>query len=272
MAVINTNVSSLNASFYLSSASEGLKKSIQRLSSGSRLADAADDAAGIAVSSKLDSSIKRLTAASEGAQNLISFSQTADSFLKVIQDQLTRMSELAVRATNGAFSDSDRTNYSTEFLKLQTNITNQITNAKFNGTNVFSTTATVTGTVSADGANFFTLTLVNAMSSISAITAASVSVSTVAGASAAIGALTTALGSIASDRATVNADISSINFYITNLQAENVNVTAANSRIKDLDFAAESTELAKYNILVQAGTAMLAQANTSTQSTLSLLR
>lgn len=269
MAVIGTNVSANNASFYLVAADRGLEKSIKRLSSGSKLADPSDDAAGVAVSSKLDATVRRLAAAAEGSQNLISFAQTSDSFLKVIQDQLTRMSELATRATNGAFSASDRTNYMTEFAKLQSNITTQITNAKFNGTLVFNTAQTISASVSQDGANLFSLTLVAGASNVSGITASEIS--TTSGATAAISALTSALANIASSRATVNADISALNFYTSTLQTEKINTDAANSRIKDLDFADESTLLAKYNILTQSATAMLAQANNTPQSVLGLL-
>jgi len=270
MPVIGTNPSALNATFFLGAADDGLAKSIKRLASGSRLADPSDDAAGIAVSSKLTAATRRLAAASEGAQNLISFAQTADSFLKVIQDQLTRMSELATRATNGAYSASDRANYMTEFSKLQSNITNQITNARFNGTLVFSTTQTISASVSHDGANVYTLTIANANGNVSGITASEIS--TVSGATAAISALTTALERVATSRATVNADVSALNFYTLNLDSEKINTEAANSRIKDLEFANESTMLAKFNILSQSATAMLAQANVSQSSVLGLLR
>ena len=270
MPVIGTNPSALNATFFLGAADQGLTKSIKRLSSGSKLADPSDDAAGVAVSSKLTSTTRRLAAASEGAQNLISFAQTSDSFLKVIQDQLTRMSELATRATNGAYSTSDRANYMTEFANLQENITNQITNAKFNGTLVFNTLQTISASVSHDGANLYTITLANANANVSGITASEIS--TVSGATAAISALTTALERIATSRATINADISALNFYIQNMDTEKINTEAANSRIKDLDFADESTMLAKFNILSQSATAMLAQANVSQQSVLGLLR
>jgi flagellin len=273
MAVVGTNPSALNATFYLNIADGGLAKSIKRLSSGSKLVDPSDDAAGVAVSSKLDATIRRISAASEGAQNLISFAQTADSFLKVIQDQLTRMSELATRATNGAFSASDRANYNTEFAKLQSNILNQITNAKFNGTRVFDGSQTVSATVSNDATNIYTLTIANALMNVSDITGtASTNISTASGATSALAALTTALGYVASSRATVNADVSAVTFYISNLEAEKINTEAANSRIKDLDFAGESTMLAKFNILNQAATAMLAQANTTQQSVLGLLQ
>ncbi|MDD2710031.1 MAG: flagellin [Verrucomicrobiae bacterium] len=269
MAVIGTNPSALNAAFYLNVADTQLSKSIKRLSSGSKLADPADDAAGVAVSSKLDATVKRLGAASEGAQNLISFAQTADGFAKTIMDQLTRMSELAMRASNGAFSTSDRANYQSEFSKLQTNINTQISNAKFNGTSVFGS-STVTATVSADASIVYNFTLKDMSSAVSNVTG--ISISDLSGATAAISMLSTALSNVASNRADMLADISSLTFYVQNLSTEKINTETANSRIKDLDFADESTNLAKYNILVQSATAMLAQANAQPQQSLALLQ
>jgi flagellin len=291
MPIVGTNPAALNAAYYLNVANAGLNKSIMRLSSGSKLVDPSDDAAGVAVSSRFDASTKRLAAAAEGTQDLVSFVQTADGFLKVIQDQLVRMSELASRATNGAFSASDRANYSLEFEKLTTNITNQITNARFNGAPLFDTNqpgsaasiaSTVSTVVSQDGANIYTITLRNLNDDMNPLVAGgatgslfglgAMDIRSVTGASAAIGQLTTLLAHVATDRANVNSDVSALNFYTQDIGTEKVNVEAANSRIKDLEFAEESTQLAKYNILTQAGTAMLAQANTSQQSVLGLLR
>lgn len=269
MAVIGTNVQALNSAFYLNLADTQLAKSVKRLSSGSKLAISSDDAAGMAVSSKLDATIKRLSAASEGAQNLISFAETADGFAKVIQDQLTRMSELAMRASNGAFSASDVSNYQTEFAKLQNNINNQISNAKFNGTNVFGS-STISATVSADASLVYNFTLRNMANDVSNVTG--ISITDLASATAAISKLSSSLGNVASSRANMVADVASLNFYVTNLNTEKINTEAANSRIKDLDFSEESTQLAKYTILVQSATAMLAAANSQPQTVLALLR
>ncbi|MBI4028214.1 MAG: flagellin [Verrucomicrobia bacterium] len=258
-------------------ADSALTKAIGRLSSGSRLFDPSDDAAGVAVSGKLTSASKRLSAVAEGAQNVISYSQTADGFLSVIQDQLTRMNELAIRATNGAFGSSDRANYGTEFEKLTSTITAQVTNARFNGAAVFQTGtqgATTTVAVNADGTNIYGVILQDlrdaaggAMNGVNAL-----SILTTSGASAAIATLTTAIQNIATARANVNTDISVMSFYIQNVNTERINTDMANSRIKDLDFATESTEMAKQSIILQASTAMLAQANSAQQSVLSLLQ
>jgi flagellin len=274
------------AAFNYNLATIGLNKSIARLSSGSALADPSDDPAGLAVSSQFDASVKRLSATTQSVQVLLSLAQTSDGFLTTIEDQLTRMSELAARATNGAFSASDRQNYSIEFEQLTTDITNQVTNAKFNGAVVFDTAQpgtnpnnTVSASVSQDGTNTFTITLRNltddrqaGVGTGSLFGLGAMDITTTTGASAALGQLTTLLANVATDRANVNSDVSSLDFHLQNLSTEEVNTNQANSRIKDLDFAEESTTLAKYNILAQAGAAVLAQANTSLQNVLTLLR
>lgn len=284
MPVIGTNPTALSAAFNLNQISASNSKTIQRLSSGSKLADPSDDAAGVGVSSRFEASSKRLEGIVTGVQTLISIAQTADGFLKTIQDQLVRMSELASRAMNGAFSSSDRANYAFEFDKLTTSITNQITNASFNGTAIFDTSApsaagvTISAAVSSDGANTYTLTLrnltesqnVNGSGSLVGLT--NLDISTISGASAAIGTLTTLISNVASDRSNINSDVAALNFYVQNIGTEKVNTLASNSRIKDLEFADESTVLAKTNILTQAATAMLAQANTTQPTVLGLLR
>ncbi len=268
MATIGTNVSALNATFYLGLNNDSLSKSIRRLSSGTRLADPSDDAAGVAVSGRLDATVKRLAAAVEGSQNLISYAQTTDGFLKTMQEQLTRMSELAQRATNGAFGSADRGNYSTEFEILKNQIKQFATNAVFNGSRLFPESATfVTVAINSEGSVDTFQTLPITFPSME-----SSSIGTVDAAISAITVITSTLNIITTRRATVNTDISKFNFHISNIRTERINIEAANSRIKDLDVAAESTALAKANILLQASTAMLAQANTSQQTVLQLLR
>ena len=236
----------------------------------------------MSVSGKLTSQVRRLAAVAEGASNLISFSQVADGFMGVLMDELTRMSELAIRATNGAFSASDRANYSVEFENLTSAITAQVTNARFNGAPVFqtgTTGSTTTVAVSADGANVYRTILqnmrdegANAGTTGALAQLSFANIGTTTSASAAIGIIGSAIERVATARAQVNSDISVLNFYIQNINIEKINTETANSRIKDLDFAQESIMLATQNILLQASTAMLAQANTKSQSTLALLR
>lgn len=270
MTTVGTNVGALNASFYLNVNNDALTKSIKKLASGSRLAEASDDAAGVAVSGKLDANVKRLIAASEGARNVISFAQTTDGFLKTVQEQLTRMSELAQRATNGAFGSADRANYNIEFTKIRDQIGTILSNAKFNGETLFQVDTSIAVAISAQGdTDVFSKVSVTNLTNLG-LNASTIGTTTVA--ISAIAALNNALGTIASKRAEVNADISKFNFHIQNIRTERINVEAANARIKDLNIADESTALAKNNILLQASTSMLAQANASQQAVLSLLR
>jgi len=277
MAAIGTNPSALNATFYLNRADHEHTKSVKKLSSGSKLADPSDDAAGVSVSGKLTSAIRRLSAAAEGAANLISFSQVAEGQLSVIGDELTRLSELAIRATNGAFSASDRATYAVEFENLTKAITAQVTNATFNGAPIFQTGATATTTtvaVNSDGTNIYSAVLSdlrdNAGSALFGLNAADIS--TTAGASAAIGTIGSAIERVATARSQASSDVSVLSSYIQNINIEGINTATANSRIKDLDFATESTRLSTQNILRQSGTATLAQANTTRRSVLALLR
>jgi flagellin len=269
MTVIGTNVAALSASYYLDQNNSQLTKSIKRLSSGSRLADPTDDAAGVAVSGNLSARIRRLAAASAGASDVVSAAQTTDGFLSTIQSQLTRMSELAQEATNGAFGTSDRSNYDTEFQKLLTQINSIQANATFDGTSLFAASS-ISVAVNADGfTDSFTLTTVGSTTSL-AINGTSITTTT--SALSTLSKLNTAISTITTRRASVNADISKFNFYITNINTEAQNVTAANSTIADLNIATESTNLSKYNILVQSATAELAQANSSQQAVLALLK
>ena len=269
MASIGTNVAAVNASFYLTINNDNLTKSIRKLASGSRLADPVDDAAGVAVSANLTARVKRLNAAVEGAQNVISYAQTADGFLQTLQDQLTRMSELAQRATNGAFSDTDRANYNIEFERLKTQILAISTNATYNGTTIF-TTGTISVAISADGTTDILLS--TSLGNLTTLGLTGATIGSTTSSQQAITTLALAIQSIARRRAEVNADVSKFQFHIQNIRSESINVATANSRIKDLDVATESTELSKNNILLQASTSMLAQANSAQQSILALLR
>ena len=269
MATIGTNIGATTSNYYLTGNTESLQNNIRKLSSGSRISNAGDDAGGVAVSGQLNARISRLNAGVEGAKNLISIAQTSDGFLQTIQQQLTRMSELAQRATNGAFSDTDRANYNIEFERLKTQVDQIAANARFNGTTIF-TTGTISVSVSADGAmdTFITSSLGN----LSTLGITSLTIGSTTGAATSIASLSLAIQSIARRRAEVAADISKFNFHITNLRDESVHSTEANSKIQDLNVADETTQMSKNNILVQATTAMLAQANTSQQNLLTILR
>jgi flagellin len=269
MATIGTNIGSTTANYYLTGNSEALQNNIRKLASGSRLSNPADDAGGVAVSGELSARISRLNAGVDGLKTLISIAQTSDGFLDTIQKQLTRMSELAQRATNGAFSDVDRANYNIEFERLKTQISQISGNANFNGTSIF-TTGTLTISVSADGAQDTFLT--TSLGNLTTLGLTGLTIGSTSAAATAIGSLTLAIQSLARRRAEVAADISRFNFHVSNMRSESVNTTEANGKIKDLNVADETTQMSKNNIMVQASTAILAQANTSQQNILTILR
>ena len=268
MSVIGYNAAAVNAAYYLNQNTNALNSSIAELASGSRLANASNDAAGVAVSGNITASIGELGAASQAVQDVVSFAQTTDGFLSTIEQELQRMSELAQSATNGAFGSADRANYATEFNTLQTQINSIAQNAQFNGTSLFGSGSITVGVDSNGSTDSFALASVGDTTSLG-IDASTIGTVTAAG--LAVAALNTALTSLTSQRASVNASISKFNFYVQNISTETTNLQAANSLISDVDVATESTTLAQNNILVQASSSMLAQANASQNSLLGLL-
>jgi flagellin len=265
--IINTNTSALTGARLLGESSAQLSKSLARLSSGSKIVTPDDDAAGMAVSMRFDAQINRTEAAKANVGNAISYNQTQDGFLGKVKKALDRMSELSVLALDVTKSDSDRALYNTEFQQLGAYITNAATK-DFNGVSLFNGTAqNVTidsegGTFSMSGANLGAATYTTATGS---------SVATIGSATAALANVKTAITQLASDRASVGAMRTRLEYTNEQLGVLRDNLVASNSRIKDVDVAEESTQFAKYNILVQAGTAMLGQANASPQSALRLL-
>jgi flagellin len=274
MAVIGYNAAAVNAAYYLNQNTNNLNDAIQELSSGSRLANPSNDAAGVAVSGNMEAQISRLGAATQASQDVVSYAQTTDGFLSTVEQQLSRMSELAQSATNGAFGSSDISNYNTEFTDLVGQINTIFSTADFDGAKIFSgtnATAGISVAINATGTtDSFKALAVTTLADLG-LTAGSTIGSTTA-AEAMIGTLNTAIQSLTSSRAQVNADISKFNFYVQNQETESTNLQAANSRIADVDVATESTMLAQDNILQQASTSMLAQANSSQASLLSLLK
>lgn len=268
--VINSNISAQNSARLLSASSAQLSKSLARLSSGSKITSPEDDVAGLAVSTKFDAQINRITAAATNVDNAISFSQTQDGYLKKVSDALNRMSELAVMAQDVTKSSADTALYQKEFSSLQGIITDMATKT-FNGVSLFSGSDRKV-TIDSE-AKTFTMTAVDFASTGSStytnVLATSVNISS--NAANALTLVTAAIDQLAEDRAQVGANVSSLKMYNDQLGVLKDNLTAANSNIKDVDVAEESTRYARYNILVQAGTAMLAQANSTPQSALRLL-
>jgi len=266
--VINTNIQALSASASLQTSQAMLAKSLNRLSSGSKITNPSDDAAGVAVAMRLDSQIKRTDAAKTNVINAISFTQTQDGYLKKIAKALDRMSELTLLAQDVTKGDSDRALYNTEFTQLSAYVNNSATK-EFNGVSLFAA-ATLNVTLDSEG-NTFAMSGINLGAS-AYTSALSAAVSTTTAALAALTTVKAAISQLASDRAKIGAYQSRLNFTSEELTVSKENLSAASSRIQDTDVADEATQYARYNILVQSGTAMLAQANALPQSALRLLQ
>jgi flagellin len=246
-----------------------LARSLARLSSGSKIVNPSDDAAGLAVASRLDAQVLRLNAARSNVGNAVSFTQTQDGYLKKIAKALDRMSELAILAQDGTKSDADRSLYNTEFGQLKEYILNT-GDKDFNGVSLFSNAA-LQVTIDSEGNSFPMAGIDLGAATYVDATAGTTNISTSADAATALGYVTRAITGLAADRATIGAYQSRLNFTAEQLQVNRENLAAASSRIQDVDVAEESTQYARYQILVQSGTAMLAQANAMPQSALRLL-
>ena len=267
MAVtINTNTSASYSAANLTRSSDLLQKSLARLSSGSRISTPSDDAGGLAVSMKLSASLKRTDAQAANVSNAISFLQTASGSLKSAASVLDRMSELGTLASDVTKSTADKSNYSTEYTHLYEEL-KKLTADKFNGINLFAAADTsLTVYLSEDGGQNMNIT----QSALSTVFASITTLDTVTGGSAS--AASAAIQSLATMMAKNGAESSRLQFALDSLSTQKVNVEAANSRIFDVDVAAETTRLARANILVQSGAAMLAQANAASQIALKLLQ
>jgi len=266
--VINTNTSAQSSARLLSQSSSMLSKSLARLSSGSKIVSPEDDAAGLAVSTRFDAQINRVNATNNNVGNAISFSQTQDGFLQKVSNALDRMSELAVESQDVTKTDADRALYDAEYQTLGAYVTD-VSTKTFNGVNLFDGTA-LDVTTDEDGGTFSMTGVDLGDSAYTTATGDNIADST--SAATALTDVKAALDKMGEDRANVGANISRLNMTSDQLGVLKDNLSAANSRIKDVDVADESTQFARYNILVQAGTAMLAQANASPQSALKLLQ
>ena len=266
--VINTNISAQQSAQQLASSSTQLSKSLSRLSSGSKITSPEDDAAGLAVSLRFDAQINRINATSNNVSNAVSYSQTQDGFLKKVQKALDRMSELTVLSQDVTKTNSDRSLYNQEYQQMGSYV-DDIATKDFNGVSLFDATAKNV-TIDSD-AKTWSMTAVNLSATGYSGATQGMNISTTAGAVTALTNVKTAITTLANDRATVGASLARLNYTNEQLGVQKTNLSSANSRLKDVDVAEESTEYARYNILVQSGTAMLAQANTSSQGALRLL-
>ena len=263
---INTNVISLNAQRNTSMSKSSLATSMERLSSGLRVNSARDDAAGLAIADRMNAQIRGINVAIRNANDGISMAQTAEGALATVTDALQRMRELAVQAQNGTNGTSDRANLNTEYQQLSSEITRIAAQTKFNGVAIVGAGAGAqTFQVGANNGDTLTITT-------STVTTVAGDLTTAATASTAVAALDTALDSITTNRATYGAAMSRFSFAISNLQITGENQSAARGRIMDADFASETANLSRAQILQQAGSAMVAQANQLPNQVLALLR
>jgi len=265
--VINTNLSATNSATLLQQSSAMLSQSLERLSSGSKIISPADDSAGLAVSMKLTSEMARITGAKNNVSDAISFNQTQDGYMSQVSAAFSRMSELSVLAQDVTKTTSDRSLYQQEFKALGAYI-NNVATKDFNGVSLFDGAA-LQVTTDAEG-NTFSDIGIN-LNSTTYLTANSDDISSLSGANQALTDVKAAIDELSSDRANIGTNIESLTYYNNQLTTLNNNLSAANSQITDVDVAQESTTYAKFNILVQTGTAMLAQANSLPQSVLKLL-
>jgi flagellin len=255
-------------------ANNALNTAMARLSSGSRINSAADDAAGLAISNSMQSQITGMNQAISNANDGISLAQTADGALNEVTNSLQRIRELAVQSASGTYTDDDRANMQAEVTQLQNQITNIVGDTTFNGTTLFSTTADTTTTIQT-GSNVGQTVDISVGKLDKVATALTLKVDTAADANAtlaATGGIDDALKQVDTVRAGLGASESQLNSVVNNLTNDVTNLTDAKSRISDADFSVETTNLAKAQILNQAATAMLAQANQSQQGVLKLLQ
>jgi flagellin len=261
---INTNIEAFNAHRQLAATSDRASKSMERLSSGYRINRAADDAAGLAISEKLRGQIRGLAQAQRNAQDGVSLVQTAEGSLNEVHSMLQRVRELAVQYGNGTLSTSDKAAITAEAAQLQSEIARIGSTADFNGIKLLDGTAgTITFQVGANDGDVITIATATLSTQIG-----SIDVST----AGAISAIDAAIGNVSTMRSTFGAVQNRLEHTLNNISTYQENLTASESRIRDVDMASEMVEFSKDQILQQAGTSMLAQANQSSQGVLSLLR
>ena len=272
---INTNLAALNSQRSLSSSQASLGQSVQRLSSGLRVNGAKDDAAGLAIAERFNSQVKGMNAGVRNANDAVSLAQTAEGALAKVSDMLQRMRELAVQSANGSNSASDRVNLDAEFQQLGQEITRSLAGTQFNGSTILGANAgTLTFQVgagaSANDVITITSTRLDNHASMTAVTGGSIT--NVGVATAAITSIDAAIDQVTTERANFGAAQNRFESAISVLQVAVENNAASRSRIMDADYATETAALSRAQVLQQAGTAMLAQANQVPNQMLILLR
>jgi flagellin len=289
MASINTNVAAQISANALAKNDRAMTQSMQRLATGTRINSAADDAAGLAVASKLSSQITGLGQAVRNGNDAIAVLQTADGAMIEVGNMLQRMRELAVQGGNGTLSSTDLTALNTEFAALQTEIERIADNTQWNGDNLLDGTAGTNGLmtfqVGYEANQTITVNLGDLQTDGDAAYSAgiaaggiftndidSIVINTMADANTSLTALDVSIAGVDAKRATIGAAVNTLEYAVDNLANASQNTQAARSRISDADYASETTELARTQIIAQASTAMLSQANQAAQGVLALLK
>ena len=268
---VTNNIYSINAQRNMTKNQSGLQRSMERLSSGARINRASDDAAGLAISEKLMANIAAMTQASANASDAVSMIQVTEGAMDESSNMLIRMKELAEQAATGTVSTAERGYLDTEYKALYAEITRTAESTKFNDTYLLNGTLNVQIQVGTSNSANDVLTV-----SVGAVDAATLGlttgISTVTGAQAALSTISDAIDQVSGTRAGLGALENRIESVISNLNTAVENLTSANSQIRDTDVAAETANMTKYNVLVQAGVAVLAQANSVPSLALTLLK
>ncbi|MEN8860395.1 flagellin [Qipengyuania flava] len=275
MNVINTNIGALKAANASNAAGKALGTAMERLSTGKRINSAKDDAAGLAIATSMTSQVRGMNQGIRNANDGISMAQTAEGALNEVTNMLQRQRELTVQASNDTYSADDLANLKSEMDALNTQIDNVLTNTEFNGQKLFDASAGTAGVVSVQaGANEADAIDIDLSTNLTtdADLAAAAAVDVTALAAGDIALFDTAIKTVSTVRAGLGASQNQLESAVANLGNNITNLSDARSRIEDTDYSAESTALAKAQILSQASGAMLAQANQSQQNVLSLLR
>ena len=290
MAVINTNIAATLTANALAKNDRAMTQTMERLATGARINSASDDAAGLAISSKMTSQVRGLDQAVRNGNDAIAMLQTADGAMIEVSNMLQRMRELSVQGGTGTLSSADRTALNTEFVALRTEIDRIADNTQWNGDNLLDGSAGANGLLTFQvgyeasqtiTVNVGDLELDAGAAAYTAGTSAggivgadlsAITITTAALSNTQVAALDTAIAGIDAKRATIGAAVNTLEFAVDNLANASQNASAARSRIQDANYAAETTELARTQIIAQAATAMLSQANQQSQNVLSLLK
>jgi flagellin len=264
---IQTNVEAFNAQRHLSSTTDKIATAMERLSSGYRINRAADDAAGLSISEKLQAQIKGLDQANRNAQDAVSLVQTAEGSLDEVHEMLQRVRELAVQYKNGTLSSADRTAIQSEVNQLASEIERIGAGVQFNGIALLNSASTITFQVGANDGEIITVSTISLGSTVGTI-----AFGLTANGASDIDDIDTAIANVSAQRTKLGAVQNRLEHTMNSLSTYQENLVSSESRIKDVDMAAEMVEFTKLQVLQAAGTSVLAQANQSSQSVLSLLR